>query len=102
VALDPFPAHAATRKVVRTDFVVGPLIFGEGCTWPAPYGRPPSEDMRQFGVKLWRVAQTLVEQGKLHHHPLRILNGGFETVLEGLDLVSKGRVSGEKIVVRMN
>lgn len=102
MALDPFPEHAATRKVVKTDFVVGPLIFGEGCTWPEPYGRPPSEEMRQFGVKLWQVARELVEQEKMHHHPLRIVDGGFEAILEGMNLVSKGQVSGGKIVVRMN
>ncbi|KAL0943838.1 enoyl reductase [Colletotrichum truncatum] len=101
VALDPFPVNAATRKMVKTAFVVGPLIFGEGCTWPEPYGREPSEEMRQFGVKLWQVAHDLAEQGKLQHHPLRIVDGGFEAIVDGLKLVAQGQVSGEKIVVRM-
>ena len=102
VSLDPFPAHAATRRVVQTNFVVGPLIFGEGCTWPEPYGRPPSEELRQYGIKLWQIASRLLEEGKLQHHPLRIVDGGFEAIMDGLSLVSRGQVSGEKIVVRMN
>ncbi|GKT65488.1 enoyl reductase [Colletotrichum tofieldiae] len=101
VSLDPFPAQAATRKVVQTDFVVGPLIFGEGCSWPEPYGRPASEELRQFGVKLWQIAANLVKEGRLRHHPLRVVDGGFDAIMEGLSLVSKGQVSGEKIVVRM-
>ncbi|KAE8835230.1 hypothetical protein HRS9122_07500 [Pyrenophora teres f. teres] len=101
VSLDPFPTHAASRKVVHTDFVVGPLIFGEGCTWPEPYGRPPSEDLRQYGIKLWQIASRLLNEGKLRHHPLRIMDGGFDTIMDGLQLVSKGQLSGEKIVVRL-
>ncbi|KAL7779598.1 hypothetical protein CFE70_009102 [Pyrenophora teres f. teres 0-1] len=80
---------------------LGPLIFGEGCTWPEPYGRPPSEDLRQYGIKLWQIASRLLNEGKLRHHPLRIMDGGFDTIMDGLQLVSKGQLSGEKIVVRL-
>lgn len=102
MSLDPFPEHAATRKVVKTDWVVGPLIFGEGSTWPEPWGRPASEELRQFGVELWQVAQDLVQGGKLQHHPLRVLDGGLESVIQSMDLVRGKKVSGEKIVVRLN
>ncbi|KAI0417177.1 enoyl reductase [Xylaria grammica] len=101
VALDPIPAHAASRKVVKTDWVLGPSIFGEGSTWPEPYGRPPSDEMRQFGAELFAMAQQLVDEGKLKHHPLRILHGGIDAILEGLDAVREGAYSGEKIVVRV-
>lgn len=88
--------------MVTTDWVVGPLIFGEGSTWPAPWGRPESEELRQFGVEVWQTAQKLVEDGKLRPHPLRILDGGLEAIISGMELVRKKQVSGEKIVVRMN
>ncbi|WDK15630.1 alcohol dehydrogenase GroES-like domain-containing protein [Colletotrichum graminicola] len=101
VALEPFPRHAANRAVVTTDFVIGPCIFGEGCTYPAPYAREPDEKLHAFGVELWEIAQKLVHEGKLHHHPVRILDGGFDGIQEGLKLLSKKCVSGEKIVVRM-
>jgi hypothetical protein len=100
VSLDPIAPHAATRKMVKTDWVLGPSIFGEGSTWPAPYGRPPSEEMRAYGEKLWAVAQRLVDEGKLRHHPLRVLEGGWEKVLEGMELVKSGTLSGEKVVVK--
>ncbi|KAF1848284.1 putative enoyl reductase [Cucurbitaria berberidis CBS 394.84] len=101
VSLDPFASHAATRKTVKTDWVLGPSIFGDGSTWPAPYGRPPSAEVREFGQRLWAVAQQLVDEGKLKHHPLRVLEGGLETVLDGMDLVKSGTLSGEKVVVRL-
>ncbi|KAL0938255.1 alcohol dehydrogenase GroES-like domain-containing protein [Colletotrichum truncatum] len=101
VALEPFPRHAANRSVVTADFVVGPCIFGEGCTYPAPYTREPDEKMRALGVELWEIAQKLVLEGKLNHHPVRILDGGFDAIRKGLDLIANQGVSGEKIVVRM-
>lgn len=81
--------------------MLGPAIFGDGSTWPAPYGREPDADIRQFGAKLWRLAQKLVDEGKLRNHPLRVLDGGWDAVVEALDLVKSGKVSGEKIIVRV-
>ncbi|KAK2020709.1 zinc-binding dehydrogenase [Colletotrichum zoysiae] len=102
VSLDPFQEHVATRKVVKTDWVLGPAIFGHGSTWPAPYGRPADPELKEFGAKLWAVVQKLVDEGMLQHHPLHVLQGGFETVIEGMERVKKGQVSGEKIVVRLS
>lgn len=99
VSLDPFTQHAVTRATVKTDWVLGPSIFGDGSTWPAPYGRPPCQEIRAYGEKLWAVAQKLVNEGKLRHHPVRILEGGLEEVLAGMELVRSGKLSGEKCVV---
>lgn len=88
--------------MVTTDWTLGPTIFGEGSTWPAPYGREGSEADREFGESLWRVAARLVEEGQLRHHPLRVMHGGLDQVKEGMDIVRAGRVSGEKIVVRFS
>ena len=101
VSLDPYPEHAATRKVVKADWVLGPTIFGDGCSWPSPYGRAADPELRQYGVHLWAVVQKLIDEGRLRHHPLRVLDGGFQAVLDGIELVRRGSVSGEKIVVRL-
>ncbi|TDZ17452.1 Deshydrogenase mokE [Colletotrichum orbiculare MAFF 240422] len=102
VSLDPWPEHAASRRVVAADFTVGPRIFGEGCTWPEPYGSAPSEELRAFGVSVWETVERLLAEGRLRHHPLRVLDGGFDAVLAGMDMVRSRVLSGEKIVVRMN
>ncbi|TLD22707.1 hypothetical protein PspLS_07023 [Pyricularia sp. CBS 133598] len=101
VALDPWQEHAATRKVVKTDFTVGPRVFGEGCTWPKPYGSEPDQDLEEFGMHLWDVARKLLVEGKLKSHPLRVLDGGFEAIMAGMELIREKKLSGEKIVVRM-
>ncbi|GKU09228.1 unnamed protein product, partial [Fusarium langsethiae] len=101
VSLDPIPTHAATRKVVKTDWVLGPSIFGEGSTWPEPYRRPPSDEMRRYGAELFALTQRLICEGKLKHHPVRVLEGGLEAVLGGMDVITSGAYSGEKIVVQM-
>lgn len=102
VALDPFSEEiAATRRVVKANWVLGPTIFGDGCTWPAPYTRAPDPELKEFGVELFKVAQKLINDGKLLHHPLKVLSDGFETILEGLEMVRLGRISGEKVIVRL-
>ncbi|KAF1922661.1 GroES-like protein [Didymella exigua CBS 183.55] len=102
VSLDPWQEHVASRRVVTADFTVGPRIFGEGCTWPAPYKSDPSEEMRTFGISVWESVEKLVQEDKLQHHPLRVLDGGFEAILAGMDMVRNKVLSGEKVVVRMN
>lgn len=102
VSLGPFSPHAVTRKVVSTDWVLGTTIFGDGCDWPPPYRRPGSQEVKEFGVELFAIAQKLIDDGKLRHHPLRVLDGGLEAVLEGLELMRKGGISAQKIVVRFN
>ncbi|TLD11441.1 hypothetical protein PspLS_11937 [Pyricularia sp. CBS 133598] len=96
VSLDPFAGHAATRAVVRTAWVHGPSIFGEGSYWPGVYARPISDELRRYGEDLWRLASSLFKQGRLRHHPLRVFEGGFERVLEGMDLVRQGKIGGKE------
>lgn len=102
VSLDPFQEHVVTRKIVKTDWVLGPAIFGHGSTWPSPYGRPADPELQMFGAKLWAIAQKLVDEGRLQHHPLEVVDGGFETIIDEMERVKKGQVSGQKIVVRLS
>ncbi|KAK3168648.1 hypothetical protein OEA41_005096 [Lepraria neglecta] len=101
VSLDPFSTYVATRKVVSADWVLGPTIFGDGSTWPPPPRRPGSDEVRRFSADLFAIAQKLIDEGKLRHHPLHVLDGGLEAVLEGMELVKSGALSAQKIVVRL-
>ncbi len=82
--------------------MLGPAIFGDGSTWPEPYERGPDPQLRQFGVDLWAIAQKLVDQDKLQHHPVRVLDGGLQTMIDGMELVKRKAVSGENIVIRLS
>lgn len=58
--------------------------------------------MPDFSARLFRICQKLIDEGKLRHHPLRVIRGGIEDILKGLELVESGKVSGEKVVVRLS
>lgn len=64
--------------------------------------RPGDPELKEFAAKLWAVAQKLIDEGRLQHHPLHLLQGGFDMVIKGMELVKKGQVSGEKVVVRLS
>ncbi|KAH7043961.1 chaperonin 10-like protein [Macrophomina phaseolina] len=99
-ALDPYwEATAATRKTVKANWTLGITMLGKDIAWPAPYGRPGSEDARAFGAKWAGELQALLESGKMRPHPLRAKEGAsWEDVLAGLKEVKEGKVSGEKLV----
>ena len=54
----------------------------------------------EFAVKFWTLAQTLLESGSLKAQPLKV-GEGLEGVLDGLDLLMNGKVSGQKLVYRI-
>lgn len=93
--------HAFTSNAVKADWVLGPSIFGEEITWPAPYARAGSPEISAFATDFFSTLQRLLDENKLKSHPLRILEGDLGTVLEGMELLKGGTISGEKIVVKL-
>jgi len=100
-ALDPVAEHATTRKAIKADWVLGPSIFGEEITWPAPYARPGSAEAVAFATDFFTMLQKLLDDSKIKIHPLRVMEGDLGTVLEGMELLKSGTISGEKIVVKL-
>jgi hypothetical protein len=45
--------------------------------------------------------QKLLDAGKLKHHPVRQLDGRWDAIIEGLDMLKRGEVRGHKLVVRI-
>jgi hypothetical protein len=45
------------------------------------------------------MVQHLIDDGKLRPSPVRLLPGRFEGILEGLEMLKEGTVSGQKLVV---
>jgi hypothetical protein len=81
--------------------VLGPSIFGEGSTWPSPYGRPGSVELTLFARELFETCQKLLDEGLLRTHPLQVHQGTVDTILDGLEVVRQGKLSGEKVIVRI-
>ena len=98
-ALDPYPeAVAQTRKVVKADWVMGPVMIGKEIAWPAPHRFEGSEELRRFGEEWFEVLQWLLDEGSIRTHPLNVSTGGLPGVLNGLERVKAGKVAGEKLV----
>ena len=43
----------------------------------------------------------LLAEDKIKSHPIKVLEGGWQSIIDGLELLRKGEVSGAKLVVRM-
>jgi hypothetical protein len=56
--------------------------------------------MKQVYVTL-KCFRRCWEKGRIRTHPVRVVDGGFEAILEGLKILKRGEVSGEKLVVRL-
>lgn len=101
-ALEPYPEFLHTRPNVVPDWVLGPTVLGKDIGWKAPFGRPGDPEMKAFGVKLFKTAQDLLDQGKIRTHPLQRMPGGLAGVLEGMELLRRKEISGKKLVYRLD
>ncbi|KZF23889.1 putative zinc-binding dehydrogenase family oxidoreductase [Xylona heveae TC161] len=102
-ALDPYPETVAgTRKIVKADWVLGPIMLGRDIGWPAPHGRPADQDMYAFGVKWRKTVQELLDQGLIREHPLFVQSGGLAGVLQGMEAIRAKKISGKKLVYKMS
>lgn len=101
-ALGPYSEHLHTRPdTIVPDWVLGATGLGKKLAWPQPFTREASEKQREFGREWFATAQDLLDGGKLKPHPLRLVSGGLEGVLHGLEQLRLKRVSGEKLVCRV-
>ncbi|CAG8976339.1 hypothetical protein HYALB_00005746 [Hymenoscyphus albidus] len=99
-ALEVFnPSMAANiRKTVKAEWVIGLKLPGKGVELPAGYGSAPDEGCRRFGREWFQTMQRLVDAGRVRAHPPRVMEGGIERILEGVELMRRKEVSGEKLV----
>lgn len=96
---DEVRARATQRRAVRAEFVMGLEVFGKKVALPGEYGRPASDEKYKKAVRHFRMFQRLLDEGKLKAHPVQIVEGGLAGILDGLQLLSKGLVSGKKLII---
>ncbi|KAI1085698.1 putative zinc-binding dehydrogenase family oxidoreductase [Whalleya microplaca] len=101
-ALEPFPGFLHNRKkTVEPDWVLGPTLLGKPLSWPEPFGREGDEEYRKFGFEWFAVVQKLLDDGKLETHPLEVVGDSLNGILEGLEILRKKQVSGQKLICRL-
>lgn len=101
IALDPFPERQNTRKIVKADWILATRIAGHECTWPAPYESGPEPRFLEWSAPVYQMVQKLLLQGKIRSQQIRVSDGGFESLLGGVEVLRRKEVSGEKLVYRL-
>jgi NADPH:quinone reductase-like Zn-dependent oxidoreductase len=61
---------------------------------------PQNRENWEFGVKFWKIAADLLNQGKFKPHPSDV-RGGLEDIPQGLKDLKDGKVSGKKLVYKI-
>lgn len=63
---------------------------------------PAQPENFEFAKKFWDLATKLIASQQLTVHPVKTGSGGLEGVLDGLDQLKEGKVSGVKLVYRID
>lgn len=99
--LEMYHEELCTRKVVKPELVMGMSILGGKVQLDYGYGVEASPKRRKFGVEWYKAMQELLNEGRLKWHPVKLLPGSWESILEGLRMLKDKEVSGEKLVVKL-
>ncbi|KAJ4299060.1 Trans-enoyl reductase actts2 [Kalmusia sp. IMI 367209] len=54
-----------------------------------------------FGVKFWRLSEELINSGKIKTHPTEVRSGGLDAIPQGIADLKDGKVSGVKLVFKV-
>ena len=76
-------------------------LLGQQFAWLPPIGPkyPVSPTERAALARFYQYLSSLAKE--LKSPPLTVLNGGFDDIMEGLDRLRGGKVSGSKLVVKL-
>ncbi|KFY16430.1 hypothetical protein V492_01339 [Pseudogymnoascus sp. VKM F-4246] len=95
-------AVAATRPTVRASWLMVLTMFGGRVALDGEYAREASAADRAMSAKIFAATQTLLDNGRIKSHPVRVLADGWAGVIQGVDIIRTGAVSGQKLVVRVD
>jgi NADPH:quinone reductase-like Zn-dependent oxidoreductase len=91
------------RTDCKTDLVMAYSAFSEEYKMgPKGLLQAAMLEDHDYCAMFFDLAQDLLAQGKFRPHQVRVGNGGLHGVLEGLDLLRAGKVSGRKLVYRVS
>ncbi|KAJ5634293.1 hypothetical protein N7528_002135 [Penicillium herquei] len=100
-ALEQYQESLCTRKAIKHELVMGGAITGRGVRLPEPYGIPPRPEIGEWARSWYQSLQKLISAGKIKPAPVEIITGRFEGIMNGLERLRKGEVSGKKLIVPM-
>lgn len=105
VGLNPVPTEVRnSRRAVKGSWAIGPSASGEEIDLGGGSTFPPDAEARSLALEVFARVELWARKDLLKHHPVRVLRGEDNwmiLVLEGLQKLQKGEISGEKLVVQI-
>lgn len=100
VSLEPFRETVAQSRALTVvpSWVMVLTIFGRKVALDGEYGREARPEDRQFGAQAFAAVQALLDRGLINTHPVKAQAGGWEGVVEGVDIIRTQALSGYKLV----
>jgi len=94
------------RKIndkVQVKSTLGYTVIGESFKF-GPREMPAKPEDFEFGKMFWELSRDLLEKGsiKVHKPSVDKLGSGLKGVVEGMDFMRQGKLSGEKLVFTIN
>ncbi|KAL4867890.1 hypothetical protein BDV12DRAFT_209486 [Aspergillus spectabilis] len=88
------------RPEVESKYTLGYTALGEEKLIGGVRLEASKKD-RAFAEMFWELSRGLFEKGLVKTHPVSVRAGGLQGAVEGLDAMREGKVSGEKLVYRV-
>jgi hypothetical protein len=102
--LEVFKKAWQTRRTVKVTMILayegwGQMVdLGAGET---TYSREANEEKLQSTIQVAKEMQAIIDQGLLKTQPLQEVEGGWNGIIKGLEMLQNGTVRGKKLVVRI-
>lgn len=90
------------REDVTTHQTLGYSFLGEPWEFLAGQKFPASREDFDYSVTFAKLSESLLAEGKIRPHPIEVKNGGLEAVPGGIEDLRAKKISGRKLVVKMN
>lgn len=90
------------RKDVTLTYTLAYTCFGENFhLYGTTHEAKDLQDDYKFAVKWASIFEKLLADGKVKVHPPKVMDGGLDKLLDGLDLLRNDKVSGQKLVYKV-
>lgn len=99
VSLEPFRETVTqVRPTVEPSWLMVLSMFGGDVALEGDYGRKARPQDRRLGAEAFAAVQELLDRGLIDTHPAKVMSGGWEGVIKGVDIVRSQALSGKKLV----
>ncbi|KAK6854206.1 hypothetical protein PG995_009299 [Apiospora arundinis] len=99
--LEPYPVdYASNRRAVEPDWILATWMRGLPISWPEPFGNAGKPECREFAANFFPLIHPLFTSGQIKPHPTRTEPHGFEGLIDGVGMVRRGLIKGQKLVYR--